>query len=117
MTLALLDGSARFPYFIVHIHVKLDLLFFQILLYFCSSVLKPVLYCVSHGQLPRNASPTYVDLIHRDSETLGKSLLSAGARLVLLLEVGFEDIMLLLCEARLDVGTGMCRILSMLFLV
>jgi hypothetical protein len=36
---------------------------------------------------------------------------------VLLLEVGFEDIMLLLCEARLDVGTGMRGILSMLFLV
>lgn len=69
------------------------------------------------GNLPRNASPTYVDLVHRDSETLGKSLLSAGAWLVLLLEVGFEDIMLLFCEARLDVCTGMRRILSMLFLV
>jgi hypothetical protein len=69
------------------------------------------------GNLPWNASLTYVDLVHRDSETLGKSLLSAGARLVLVLEVGFEDIMLLLCEARLDVGTGMRGILSMLFLV
>jgi hypothetical protein len=36
---------------------------------------------------------------------------------VLLPEVGFEDIMLLFCEARLDVCTGMRRILSKLFLV
>lgn len=44
----------------------------------------------------------YVDLLEGHPERLGETLFRGGARLVLLLEVGFEDVMLLFREARLD---------------
>ena len=44
----------------------------------------------------------HVDFLEGHAERLGETLLRGGARLVLLLEVGFEDVMLLFREARLD---------------
>lgn len=44
----------------------------------------------------------YVNLLEGHAERLGEALLGGGAWLVLLLEVGFEDVMLLFGQARLD---------------
>lgn len=46
---------------------------------------------------------TYIDLIQGNIERLGEALLGVGVGLVLLLVVRFEDVVLLLGQARLDV--------------
>jgi hypothetical protein len=55
---------------------------------------------------------TDVDLVHRHIERVSEALLGACAGLVLGLEVGFKDVVLLLCKAGLHVGAAsvlLCR--------
>jgi hypothetical protein len=52
---------------------------------------------------------TDIDLVYGYIEGLGEALLGSRARFMLVLEMGLENVVLLLCEARLDVGGNMGR--------
>jgi len=52
---------------------------------------------------------TNIDLVNGHIEGLCKALLSGRAGFMLVLEMGLQDIMLFLCEARFDVGWDMGR--------
>lgn len=81
----------------IHVHIVLVHLLLQILLHFCSAVLKPV-----------------IDFFYWNTQILSKTLLGTGTRLVLLVEVGFEDVMLLLGKSGLNVGATGRAIVRML---
>ena len=108
------------------LHVREVLLFLRILFHLGASVLKPVLDRVS--AVPHEAETfTYIYLLERHAQVHGKVLLGRGAGLVALPEVGLEDIVLLLRQARLNVGRALrlwdnsdgrvCRLLLRLTLV
>jgi hypothetical protein len=84
-----------------------------VLLYFCSAILEPILRVILAGA-PKVmiGLVTDVDLVYGHIEGVGKPLLGTCAGFILGLKVGFEDVMLLLCEAGLHVcaaGVVLCR--------
>lgn len=80
-----------------------------VLLRLCSAILEPVLFAWVSIGVNYTTPCAYIDLVQRDVQGLREAFLYIRIGLVLLLVMGFQNVMLLLCKPRLDVTRDWSR--------